>query len=283
MAGDVVHQRFLVCTPDYFDSTFFANPWMDYTESVDQFRARTQWDSMVRAIEEAGAQVELLAPSIHSPAQVFTADGAIVLDGTHVLVLRNDGARGTLEPRNFADWFSANGYEVESIPPNRSLDGGNIIRLHDGSFGCGLKPGADLASVSYFKKIAQLIDGRQVHAVSLVDRKYLHIDMTIGRIGDSGYLVFEQGLEGGLDALDGTPILDSQIIKVGPEDAERFACNGITIGDSYLTGMISRPLVDAIERLGYRSVTLELDEFHKAGGGLKCLTLPLDPAPVASN
>ncbi len=267
--------RFLVCPPDYFDSTFLFNPWMSYRDSVDTGRARQQWDAMVAALEDAGAAVEILEPSPYSPAQVFTADGAIVLGREHALVLRNDGPRGALEPRNFADWLRANGFTVESIPPNRTLDGGNTLRLHDGSFACGLKPGGDGSGETYFEKLLQLTTRSALHLVSLIDRKYLHLDMVIGRVGDDGYLVFEAALEGGLASLNGSPILEKQIIRVGSEDAAQYACNGITVGHTYFTGNISALLTASIERLGYRVVSLELGEFHKAGGGLKCLTLPL--------
>ena len=121
---------------------------MSYRDSVDTGRARRQWDGMVAALEDAGAVIEVLDSSRHSPAQVFTADGAIVLGRKHALVLRNDGPRGSLEPRNLADWLRADGFTVESIPPNRTLDGGNSQRLHDGSFACGLKPGADGSGAS---------------------------------------------------------------------------------------------------------------------------------------
>lgn len=271
-------QRFLVCRPDYFDSTFLFNPWMSFRDSVDTDRAMRQWEGMVAALEAAGAVVEVLEPTPDSPAQVFTADGAIVLGSGHALVLRNDGPRGVLEPRNFADWLRADGFEVESIPPNRTLDGGNVLQLHDGSFACGLKPGADGSGEDYFGKLLRLTSERSLHLVRLVDRQFLHLDMSIGRVGDAGYLVFEAALEGGLASLEGSPILDREIVLVDRDDAKQFACNGITVGNTFLTGSISRKLIDAIERLGYGACTLELDEFHKAGGGLKCLTLPLGPA-----
>jgi N-dimethylarginine dimethylaminohydrolase len=269
-------QRYLICLPDYFDSTFMFNPWMNYDDSVDIDRARIQWNAAVDAIVSAGAEVEILEPSPHSPAQVFTADGAVVLHQKHALVLRNDGPRGTLEPRNFADWLISDGFSIESIPPNRTIDGGNTLRLHDGSLICGVKPGSDGSGERYLEKILQLTTGNRLFTVPLIDRKYLHLDMALGVLGDSGYLVFESAFENGLASLENTPVLDKKIIIVNREDAENFACNGITVGDTFITGNISSLLMDAIEKLGYRVVSVDLSEFHKAGGGLKCLTLPLN-------
>ncbi len=135
---------------------------------------------MVAAIEVAGGEIESLAPSAESPAQVFTADGAIILGASHALVLRNDGPRGTLEPRAFAKWLSEDGFAVESIPPNRTLDGGNTLRLHNGSFACGLKPQSDGSGEQYFKKLLELTGGGSFHTLRLIDRRYLHLDMAMG-------------------------------------------------------------------------------------------------------
>ena len=267
---------FLVCRPDYFDSTFMFNPWMDYTESVDPDLAIKQWERMVAELTAVGADVRYLEPSPYSPAQVFTADGAIVTGANHALVLRNDGPRGTLELRNFAEWLKSDGFSVESIPPNRRIDGGNVLKLHDGSYAVGMKPGSDGSSERYLEKILELTNGAKLHRIRLVDQKFLHLDMALGKLGNDGYLVFESAFENGLESLDSTPVAEKQIIPVSRKDAETYACNGVTIGNTFLTGNISSSLIDSIEGLGYRTVTLDLGEFHKAGGGLKCLTLPLN-------
>ncbi|MBN4064447.1 hypothetical protein JYU04_01775 [Dehalococcoides mccartyi] len=269
-------QRFLVCPPDYFDSTFMFNPWMDYTDSIDVGLAKAQWELLVAALLEAGAEVESMPPSPYSPAQVFTADGAVVFGPAQALILRNDGPRGTLEPINFSEWLRSDGFSIESMPPNRSLDGGNIVRLHDGSFACGVKPYSDSSGGDYFEKILQLTSKAKLHKFQLVDRKYLHLDMALGKIGNDAYLVYEEAFEEGLETLGDSPVVQNKIIKISQEDAEQFACNGVTVGNVFLTGLISNSLIDSIERLGYLAITLDLSEFHKAGGGLKCLTLPLN-------
>jgi N-dimethylarginine dimethylaminohydrolase len=269
-------QRFLVCPPDYFDSSFMFNPWMEYTESVDLDLAKSQWETLVSALIESGAEVELMTPSPHSPAQVFTADGAVVYGSEQALVLRNDGPRGTIEPINFSEWLRSDGYTVESMPLTRTLDGGNIVRLHDGSFACGVKPNSDGSGGEYFKKILQLTSDAELHRFQLVDRKYLHLDMALGKIGSDAYLVYEDAFEDGLSSLEASPVIQKEIIRISRADAERFACNGVTVGNTFLTGLVSKSLVDSIARLGYRPITLDLSEFHKAGGGLKCLTLPLN-------
>jgi len=252
------------------------NPWMKYSESIDLDLAKSQWDTMVSALTEAGAEIEYLASSPHSPAQVFTADGAVIVESNHALILRNDGPRGTLEPTAFAEWLRNEGFSIESMPPTRTLDGGNVIRLHDGSLACGVKPLSDGSGIDYLEKILQLTGDTELHRFQLVNRKFLHLDMVLGKLGDVGYLVFEQAFDGGLESFSESPIVEKQLIPISRQDAELFACNSVTVGNTFFTGLISKPLIDSIERLGYRAVTLDMSEFHKAGGGLKCLTLPLN-------
>ena len=51
--------RFLVCPPDHFDTDYLFNPFMTYRERVRPRRARRQWHRLVRALQEAGAVVEI--------------------------------------------------------------------------------------------------------------------------------------------------------------------------------------------------------------------------------
>src|SRR5439155_17154589 len=67
------------------------------------------------------------------PIFVFTADGAFCYRPGDVLILQNDGVRGDVEPDIFRGWFEAHGFRVESAPPNYRLDGGNLLRLEDGT------------------------------------------------------------------------------------------------------------------------------------------------------
>lgn len=267
--------RFLMCEPEHYDVHFMFNPWMPYTERVDRRKAFRQWRSLVGAIEQAGAEIEYLPASRVSPAQVFTADGAVIYGEKRALILRNDGPRGYWEPRAFADWLLSRGFITEALPPRYRLDGGNILRLHDGSFAAGLKPGATGESERYLSKLLRFVGAGSLTGIGLIERKFLHLDMVVGRVGDSAYLVYEGGLFGGKAALARTPLERMPLISVMEEDAQNFACNGITIGNVFVTGPVSDGLARQIRAIGYEVERIDLSEFYKAGGGAKCLTLPL--------
>jgi N-dimethylarginine dimethylaminohydrolase len=159
--------------------------------------------------------------------------------------------------------------------PRGRLDGGNLVRLHDGSYAVGLKPGATGVAEAYLKKRVALADARMVIPVGLVNRQYLHLDMVLGNVGNQFYLVFEEALYGGRSALPEPIREEREVIFIAEEDAQAFAPNLVCCGQNVVTGRLSKGLRREMEARGCSVEELPLTEFYKAGGGAKCLTLPI--------
>jgi N-dimethylarginine dimethylaminohydrolase len=68
---------------------------------------------------------------------------------------------------------------------------------------------------------------------------------------------------------------------VKQSEAERFACNAVVIGRTVITNTGCEVLHAALAARGYQPVATPLDEFVKAGGSAKCLTLRLDGEEAA--
>lgn len=264
-----------MCAPDAYDVHYLFNPHMEYTERVDRRRARAQWHRLVRVLDEAGADLEFVEPRAGFGPLVFTADGAFCYRPGDVLILRNDGVRGNVEPPVFREWFKEHGFRVESLPPTHRLDGGNLVRLPDGDVLAGLKPGATGAGERYLSRLLRFTCGSSVFPVPLVDEKFLHLDTAVGVLGPGRFLVYAGGLREGV--LESGPFAHAEIVSVSAADAALFACNVVRVGDVVVTGPVSAALTRRIQRLGYHVERVDLGEFYKAGGGAKCLTLPLQP------
>lgn len=249
---------------------------MGHRDKVDRRRARREWERLVDALEQAGAVVELLEPSPLSPPLVFTADTAFPYAPGRALVLRNDGPRGIFEPDVVRSWLRERGYTVEPLPPRYRLDGGNLLRLPSGDVVAGLKPGANGRAERYLGHLLDKAAGRKLRGLQLVDERHLHLDTAVGVLGDRGFLVYPGALAAGRIPRTG-PLAEAEVVEVDREDAARFACNIVVVGDVLLTGLVSDGLVRRIGRLGFHVERLDLGEFIKAGGGAKCLTLRLDP------
>ena len=72
------------------------------------------------------------------------------------------------------------------------------------------------------------------------------------------------------------------MIEVEQHEAERFACNAVVIGQHVITNTGCDQLHAALPQRGYEPIATPLDEFVKAGGSAKCLTLRLDGEEAAA-
>lgn len=264
---------FLMSPPNYYDAFFLFNPWMSYQDEVDRKKALQQWKGLKDTISSLGVEVRLIKPVQESPPMVFTADVALVYALEKVLVMRNDGSRSFFESSVASAWFKKEGFTVEGMPPTYRLDGGNIIRLSPTLYLVGLKPGSSGESERYLAKLFKLVYEAKVHPLALCNKHFLHLDMVIGNLGGQALLVYWEGLHP-ISRQHLRQWIDIPIIPVGERDAEKFACNSITVGDTVITGPVSENLAKRIEAFGFKTARLDLSEFYKAGGGAKCLTLP---------
>jgi N-dimethylarginine dimethylaminohydrolase len=95
--------RLLMCPPQHFAVTYSINPWMDPAKWADdgaalQARAAQQWMALHAALLEAGAMIETVPPLEGAPDLVFTANAAVVLDGTALLARFRHPERQCEEP-----------------------------------------------------------------------------------------------------------------------------------------------------------------------------------------
>ena len=64
-------------------------------------------------------------------------------------------------------------------------------------------------------------------------------------------------------------------------EAHRFGCNAVVVGKTVITNSGCERLAADLRSRGYEPIPVELDEFLKAGGSAKCLTLRLDGEEAA--
>lgn len=272
-------QRFLVCPPTYFGTHHLFNPWMTWQERTDIRRAWRQWWALVDGLKAAGALPVFMLPSCEGTgATVFTADGALVYAPGQALVIPNDGLRGESEPDLFRRTLSDLDFQTESLPPGFRLDGGNILRVAPGDWLVGLKPGSTGRAERYLGRLLRRLTGARVWGVTLSARRFLHVDMAFSSLNGEAFLLYPGAFPDGGQDLKRLPwIAGRPVIEVTAEDAVAFGCNAIVVGRTIITGPISSTLRCQVQALGFAVESVDLSEFYKAGGGAKCLTLPLDP------
>jgi N-dimethylarginine dimethylaminohydrolase len=72
-----------------------------------------------------------------------------------------------------------------------------------------------------------------------------------------------------------------ELIEATADEARRFACNAVVVGRTIVTNTGCPKLHEALLHRSFEPIETPLDEFVKAGGSAKCLTLRLDGEEAA--
>ncbi len=263
-----------MCPPDFYGIEYEINPWMSRERGSDAAIAQTQWHLLRERIEAAGARVELLTPQQGLPDLVFTANAGVVHQQTVYLSRFRHAARQGETPLN-RDWFLAHGFDCRELPEGLDFEGaGDALYCGEMLVG-GYIIRSDARALQW---VAQEI-GCEVLPVQLVDERYYHLDTCFCPLRPGLALWYPPAFDKyGQQALARSL---PELIPVCEAEAARFACNAVVIGDRVLLNTGCPELTRTLEARGFEVWATPLDEFIKAGGSAKCLTLRLDGEDAA--
>ncbi|MCP3977445.1 MAG: amidinotransferase [bacterium] len=260
--------HYLMCPPDHFTVEYAINPWMTADEPVDPKAARDQWGGLVGAIETAGGKVSTITPDPDLPDMVFTANAGIMADGVFAPA-RMRFAERAREPQLAAQWAAGAGYEVAEVGAATFEGMGDALPFRDRLIaGYGQR-----TKLRAWSELSENL-GWDFTPIELRDPRFYHIDIVFSPLNDRSALVAPSGLtSAGLRTIKSVvpdPIL------LTDDEAQSFSANSIVVGETVISPAASPRLRRELERRGFTSVIAPVDEFLKAGGAVRCLTLPLD-------
>lgn len=266
--------RILMCPPDYYGIEYEINPWMSRQRQSDRAGAQQQWNSLKLLLEQAGATIELMAPQPGLPDMVFTANAALIYQRLAVMARFRHPERQGEVPFDQA-WLEKAGFEIRHVPQDLHFEGAG-----DALF-CGdtLVAGYRIRSHARgHQQIGEML-GCRVIPIELVDPYYYHLDTCFCPLR-SGQAIWHPAAfdDYGRKALHAVV---PDLIEVTGDEARRFACNAVVVGKTVLTNTGCPQLHAALTERGFQPRETLLDEFVKAGGSAKCLTLRLDGEDAA--
>ncbi|MEX0714966.1 MAG: arginine deiminase-related protein [Planctomycetaceae bacterium] len=264
----------LMCPPDFYAIEYEINPWMSRSRQSDPSGSRAQWRALFDLLESLGADILLMNPVQGLPDLVFTANAGLVWrDRVFLSNFRHKARQG--ETPLDREWFASQGFRIDEVPDDWSFEGaGDALFCGDTLF-AGYIIRSDAAAMQWLGERM----GCRVIPVQLVDDYYYHLDTCFCPLSPTEALWHPPAFdEYGRRAIrEHVPTL----IEVTPNEARRFACNAVVVGKHVALNTGCPQLeADLIEH-GYTSHGTELDEFIKAGGSAKCLTLRLDGEDAA--
>ena len=272
-------RRYLMCPPQHFGVLYEINPWMHREVTVEPDAAATQWEALVATLRGAGAEVEPMDPHPEVPDLVFTANAGLVNAA-------GDGA-GQFVPAHFRHperqpetpvdiaWFAGRGWTVDRLPD--ALDhegagdalpftpeGGRTVLLSGYSFRSDASAATELSGLL----------GCPVRPVQLVDPRLYHLDLTFCPLDQRRAIVAPLGW----DAY-GRKVVEALVpepLVLTDEEALSFCANSVVVDRTVVMPATPPRVGRQLEAWGFDVVECRVDEFLKAGGGCRCLTLALD-------
>ncbi|GAA3034238.1 amidinotransferase [Streptosporangium longisporum] len=256
-----------MCRPDHFAVEYAINPWMHPEAGADRATAIRQWETLRDVYLDLGHRVSLIEPLEGLPDMVFSANGALVVDG-RVYGARFAYPQRAAEGPAYLRWFTQNGYERVHEAAFVNEGEGDFLTLdHLVLAGTGFR--TDISA----HKEAQEFLGRPVVTLQLVDPRFYHLDTALFPLSGHNVAYFPEAFSPGSREVLRTLFPDA--VLASEEDAVTFGLNSVSDGVNVVISAEAGGLQLELKRRGFEVVPVDLSELRKAGGGPKCCTLEI--------
>jgi N-dimethylarginine dimethylaminohydrolase len=264
--------------PDHFRVDYRINPYMDLHDQPDAGRAMAQWVGLVSTIERLGGTVEVVPQRADAPDMVYAMNlglGTVRPDGaSHVVMSHMRHAERRLETPAAQRWFERSGRSTSYVGRDgvgAHLEAGDVFAWGD-ALVAGYGPRTEELAL---KHLATDL-GVRVRGVRITHPAMYHLDLAFCPLDDRRAMV----APGAFDAASAAALLDlvpEPLVLTDEEALTTFCANSIVIGDTVLmpAGAPER-VVSQLAAWGFEVVEVEVGEFHKGGGSVRCLTNPVD-------
>jgi N-dimethylarginine dimethylaminohydrolase len=266
--------QILMCDPAYYGIEYEINPWMSRTRGSTPERAHSQWQGLHDALIGLGVQVELLTPQPGLPDLVFTANAGLMFHKRFFSSRFRHEVRARETP-HFDAWFAGHGFRVEHLPEGTFFEGAGDALFCGPKLFAGYRIRSDVKGHQWLGQVL----GKQVLPLELVNPYFYHLDTCFCPLAPGEVIWYP----GAFDSY-GRKVVEMHIprlLAVADSEAKCFGCNAVVVGKTVIVNAGCEQLMAGLRGWGYQTVALELDEFLKAGGSAKCLTLRLDGEDAA--
>jgi dimethylargininase len=241
-------------------SDAFARALSSQGAAIDPDRARAQHAAYRAALADLVELVVLPADG-ELPDACFVDDCAVVLGG-QALLTRPGAPSRAAEPGRLAGALAGLVDTLQRMTAPATLDGGDVLRLGR-TLVVGRSERTDQDGIAQLARFAEAAGGRV--EVAAVPPGTLHLQSAVTALADDAVV-------GTAELLEQPPLRRvAHKVVVPPEEAA--ACNLLAVGSTALLPAGCPRTAAAVAALGFEVRQVDLGEFHKADGGMTCLSL----------
>jgi N-dimethylarginine dimethylaminohydrolase len=267
--------RYLMVTPDHFRVDYAINPFMHLDDQPDPTRTWAQYDAIVAAIRDAGGQLDSLPQLARTPDMVYAMNLGFFLEAPY-------GARVVLSHMRYPQRRP----ETAAADTWAAQHGFGRVRVGHGGVGAHFEAGDAFAwrgelLVGYGPRTEELALkhlavelGVSVRGFRITHAGMYHMDLSFLPLDDQHAMVcpaaYDQASAAALLALVPEPLVLSE------DEAMSFCANSIVIGRTVIMPACPDRVRAQLEEWGFVVVLVDVSEYLKGGGAIRCLTNPLD-------
>lgn len=267
-------RHYAAVSPDHFRVDYVINPFMDPASQPDPRYARRQWERMVGALRGLGARVDVLGQRPDSPDMVFAMNLGLAVasaDGMdrRVVMSRMRYAERRAEGLSAAPWFAGRGARAVELAGEASFEAGDAF-----AFGGELVVGhGPRTAEPALHALAAELEVR-VRGVRIVHPAMYHLDLAFNPLDSRRAMVCPAALDPA--SAEALLALVPEPLVLSEEEALTFVANSVVVDRTVLAPACPPRVREVLEGWGFTVVLLDVSEFHKGGGSVRCLTNPLD-------
>jgi N-dimethylarginine dimethylaminohydrolase len=265
---DLFKQKILMCHPINYDVKYRINPWMfpdDPNKSVNNSLAIKQWINLHHVLIRLGSYIEYIESDESVPDMVFTANAGVLNKNTFIPSNFKHEERKK-ESAKFADFFSYKGFDVVFLDEEINFEGAGDALFNNDTLFCGYGFRTDFKAIDKIEKILNV----NVVPCKLVDPYFYHLDTCFCPLKNNQAIVYTNAFD-----RDTIKLMEKhlELIDVPENEAKNFACNSVLIENKIV---MPKDCPITVKKLkSFDVYPVDVTEFIKAGGAVKCLTLVL--------
>jgi N-dimethylarginine dimethylaminohydrolase len=271
--------RYLMVEPNHFRVDYTINPYMDVHDQPDHVRAREQWLELIDAIRAAGGEVEVLEQRPDAPDMVYAMNLGLAVSPDpapgkrgHVVLSHMRYAERRMETLTAAPWFEAAGFTTSYVGRDgvgAHFEAGDAFAWRDGLV-VGYGPRTEQLGL---KHLALDLDVR-VRGLRIAHPGMYHLDLAFCPLDDTRAMVCPAAFDEA--SADAALAMVPEPLVLTEEEALTFCANSIVIDCTIIMPSCPDRVRARLEEWGFEIVLVDVSEFHKGGGSIRCLTNPLD-------
>ncbi len=276
-------RRYVMVEPSHFRVDYRINPFMDPAVQPDPGLAMAQWRHLVAVIEDLGGTVDALEQRPDAPDMVYAMNLGLGLvrdclespdaGRPHVVLSHMRHPERRMETASAQAWFAARGFSTSYVGSDgvgAHLEAGDAF-----AFGDALVVGYGPRTEELALKHLATVLGVRVRGVRITHPAMYHLDLAFCPLDAERAMVcpaaFDDASAAALLAL-----VPDALVLTEEEALSTFCANSIVIGRTVVMPACPERVRAQLEEWGFDVVLVDVSEFHKGGGSIRCLTNPVD-------